>query len=110
MKKMTKRILTLCTALSVFAGNSIFAFAAVCNPSPDGIHHFDRHYFEYPEYTAKTEVHKYEYGRNHLNQPMYRDCKITYYYQDCIYACQYCGIRNSGTEHVHVRTEHEINH
>lgn len=110
-KSVAKTISALCIALSVFMLNSTFAFAAVCNDAPDGVHHFTSHKWE-STYTEDAGTHRYLYGYDSQHNPIYYDdCRQTDYYWNCIYKCKYCGTEQDGSSHTHyVLTKHSISH
>ncbi len=111
-KSMIKTVFSLCIALSIFIYNPVFAFAAVCNNAPDGVHHFERHRRESGEFRREGETHTYLYGYDVRNNPIYRsDCKIFYYDQYCNFVCEYCGTTQGGTRHTHTnQVVHSVDH
>lgn len=110
-RSMKKTVFALCTALMIFMCNSTSAFAAICDGAPDGVHHFN---FCFREKSVKisSEKHRYVYGYDVNNWPLYNyDCTVTYYHQYCIYLCQYCGTKQEGSQHTHlISTVHSVNH
>ncbi len=77
-KSMRKTAFALCVALSVFMCKPAFAFAAVCGPSPDKVHHFDAHQRESGEFGQTGGYHSYLYGYSAQGQPLYKnDCRLT---------------------------------
>ncbi len=113
MKSVTKTFLMLCIALSVFMCNSTSAFAAVCEKSEDGVHHFDKHrYILGSGYNRDGGNHMYLYGYDHNDRPIYKnDCKLKLIYNNCNYICSDCHIIREGMLHSHqINTIHSINH
>ena len=110
-KSMKKTIFALCIALSVFMCNSTFALAAVCNLSPDGVHHFSAHE-QGVRFTVDGGFHEYLYGYDSQNRPIYKnDCKITYNNSYCNYVCKHCYIKQDNGQHTHSgSTSHSISH
>lgn len=111
-KSMTKTILTLGIALSIFMYNSTFALAAVCNGSSDGVHHFEQHLEESAGHLKTGGTHRYLYGYDSQKKPIYKDdCKLTYYYKYCNIVCRFCGTKQDGTRHDHLSsTMHSVSH
>lgn len=110
---MKKTILTVCIALTIFMCNSVPVSAAICNGSPDGVHHFWAHQRQYgTEYSVSVGTHKYIYGYDAQNKPIYQfDCEMKNHYQYCKYICSYCGIEQDGVLHSHyTSTSHSVNH
>lgn len=108
---MKKKIvaLTLIICLSIFPLNAFALERAVCNGSPDGIHHYevhrDLHYGYTNEYT-----HKVLDGIS-SSAPVYTDCYVTQTFEYCERCCKYCGAAEPGSIHVHLLGEHHsINH
>jgi hypothetical protein len=111
MKSVKKTFLMLCIALSVFMCNSTSAFAAVCEKSEDGVHHFSNHHRHFTQiYSEDGGSHMYLYGYDQNNKPIYRyDCyrKLSYYW--CNYACAYCDTEDARHSH-YATTSHSVNH
>lgn len=75
-KTITRTILSLCIALSVFMCNSSFALAAVCPDGPGGTHYF-RACGSYcvridAGYSKNCGTHEYLYGYD-AGKPIYRN-------------------------------------
>ena len=108
---MIKTIFALGVVLSIFVFNSTYAFAAICNPAPDGVHHFNAHRSN-GKIIHEESTHTYLYGYDSANKPIYRsDCKVTTYFRYCEFACSYCGTTQENTWHYHWdHANHSIDH
>ena len=111
-KSMRKTAFALCVALSVFMCKPAFAFAAVCGPSPDKVHHFDAHQRESGEFGQTGGYHSYLYGYSAQGQPLYKnDCRLTFIYKHCNRGCKYCGTKQDNSRHTHQESvRHSIDH
>lgn len=83
-KSVTKTIFAICFALSIFIGNSSFAFAAICDRAPDGVHHFEAHMQENEGILRHLGPHKYVYGY---------DAQLSIISSCFIYGVHFCNVR-----------------
>lgn len=91
---------------------STSAFAAVCNPAPDGVHHFSAHRRLGVGYTVDIGYHSYLFGYTEGKEPIYHDdCKRTAVYEYCDTYCVYCGMKEPDNRHHElVKISHSILH
>lgn len=110
---MTKKILIIGLAVSLLVCNVFISQAVICSKSPDGVHHFNAHRAASAGYSVERGAHKYLYGYDQNNNPIYyNDCIREDRYNYCEYICSYCGVANTaqGSHSHYVNTWHSVNH
>lgn len=112
MKKSTRKtVFTLCIALAIFMCNSAFVFAAVCNSSPDGVHHYTKCADADAGQLREGGSYLYLDGYDKQNRPIHKECHYLCYYRYCNNVCTFCGTIQEGGLHDHLlMTFHSVDH
>lgn len=112
ISKKIKVLLSVIIMLIIMGVNNLPSFAAVCNLSPDGVHHFCDHRRLGVGYTEPGGYHEYLYGYDEKNKPIYNnDCWQTIVYEYCVNCCKYCRIVGPDDKHPeYATTNHSVLH